>query len=258
MNTLFAITPDGKRIAYDRNGSGPAVLLLHGGGGSRLEWHHAGYVNRLRDHFTVITIDLRGHGDSDLPTEAADYTTDKMCQDFLAVADAWGIERFILWGMSYGGKIGRYLAVQSERVSKFILMGTPLGLGVSGQLRQDAIDFCAHWPAIIQAQEDGTLELDSLSQHDRDFLRDFKVPVMLGWVKAMLDWPTIEPAGFHCPTLWLMGSEDRHTIDSFNEYQSSLKKSMVQIKIFPGLDHEGVFNEINQVYPSILEFMQSD
>ena len=258
MNTLFAISPDGKRVAYDIIGSGPAVLLLHGGGGSRLEWHQAGYVNRLKDHFTVVTIDLRGHGESELPTEPTDYTTDKLCQDFLVVADTCGIERFILWGMSYGGKIGRYLAVRSERVAKLILMGTPLGLGVSGELRQDAIDFCAHWPAIVRAQREGTLDRDSLSQHDRNFLHDFNVPAMLGWVRAMLDWPTIEPADFPCPTLWLMGSEDRHAIDSLNEYQSSLENSMVQVKIFPGLDHEGVFNEIHQVYPSILEFMQSE
>ncbi|HOU13295.1 MAG TPA: hypothetical protein PKZ84_09255 [Anaerolineae bacterium] len=47
MDTLFAISPDGARIAYDRCGAGPAVVLLHGGGGNRQEWHNAGYVSRL-------------------------------------------------------------------------------------------------------------------------------------------------------------------------------------------------------------------
>ena len=180
----------------------------------RQEWHEAGYVRRLRDNFTVITVDLRGHGESGLPTDPADYTTGKMGQDILAVADACGVERFIIWGMSYGGKVSRHLAVQSERVAKLILMGTPLGLGVSGEIRQDVMDFCAHWPPIVQAQRDGTLDLDSLSQDDQDLLRRLSVPVVLAWVRAMLDWPAIEPADFRCPTLWLVGSEDRHAMAS--------------------------------------------
>ena len=179
MNTFFATSPDGTRVAYDCLGAGPAILLVHGGGGNRQEWHSTGYVSRLQDGFTVITLDLRGHGESGQPTAPADYTTDKMGQDILAVADACGVERFALWGMSFGGKVSRYLAVQSERVSKLVLIGTPLGLGVSGERRQETIDFCAHWPPIVQAQSQGRLEFESLSQEDQDFLRHFNVPVML-------------------------------------------------------------------------------
>jgi pimeloyl-ACP methyl ester carboxylesterase len=257
MNTVFANSPDGTPVAYDRSGAGPAIVLLHGGGGSRQEWHEAGYVRRLRDDFTVIAVDLRGHGESGLPTEPAAYTTDKMGQDILAVTDACGVERFIIWGMSYGGNIGRYLAVQSECVAKLILIGTPLGLGVSGELRQDAMDFCAHWPPIVQAQRDGTLDLQSLSQDDQDLLRRLNVPVMLGWVRAMLDWPAIEPADFRCPTLWLVGSEDRHAMTSIKEHEESLKGSRVQVHIVQGLDHEQVFADIDGVLPAMLAFTKS-
>ncbi len=257
MNTRFTNSTDGTRVAYDRCGTGPAIVLLHGGGGTRQDWHEGGYVSRLRDKFTVIAVDLRGHGESGLPTDPADYTTDKMGQDTLAVADACGVERFTIWGMSYGGKVSRYLAVQSERVAKLILMGTPLGLGVSGELRQDAVDFCVHWPPIVQAQRDGTLDLNSLSQNDQDFLRHFNVPVMLGWVRAMLDWPAIEPADFRCPTLWLVGSEDRHAMASLKEYEDSLRGSRVQVHLFEGLDHEQVFSEIDRVFPTMLAFTES-
>jgi len=220
----------------------------------RQEWHEAGYVRRLRDNFTVITVDLRGHGESGLPTDPADYTTDRMGQDILAAADACGAERFITWGMSYGGNVSRYLAVQSERVAKLILIGTPLGLGVSGKLRQDAIEFCAHWPPIMQAQRDGTLDVDSLSQNDQDVLRRLNVPVVLAWVRAMLEWPAIEPGDFRCPTLWLAGSEDRHAMASIKEYEESVKGSRVQVHIVEGLDHEQVFAEIDRVFPTMLAF----
>jgi pimeloyl-ACP methyl ester carboxylesterase len=257
MDTSFAISPDGARIAYDCSGTGPAVVLLHGGGGSRQEWHEAGYVSRLREHFTVIAMDLRGHGESTLPEDRADYTIDKLCQDILAIADACGVKRFSLWGVSYGGKVGRYLAVQSERVASCILIGTPLGPGVSGQPRQDALDFCAHWLPIIQAKRAGTLDLTSLSANDQELLQRLNVPVMLGWVPAMLDWPTVTPADFRCPALWLIGSEDRHAMDSLKAYEESLKASRMQVHVVEGLDHEQTFDEIDRVFPILLAFIQA-
>jgi pimeloyl-ACP methyl ester carboxylesterase len=257
MDTLFATSPDGMRVAYDRNGTGPALVLLHGGGSRCQEWHDAGYVKRLQDDFTVITLDLRGHGESATPVDPADYTIDKMMGDVLAVADACGIERFSLWGFSFGGKVSRYLAAQFARVNKAILMGATLGTGAPGQLRQDIVDFCAHWVPIIQTQRDGSLNLDALSQDDQDFLRNFNVPVMLAWGRAMLDWPVIEPADFRCPTLWLVGSEDQNALDSVREYESSLKGSRVQLQLVEGLNHEQVFEEIDRVFPTLLAFTQS-
>jgi pimeloyl-ACP methyl ester carboxylesterase len=254
VDTLFTDSPDGTRVAYDRSGAGPAIVLLHGGGGSRQEWHHAGYVGRLRDDYTVIAVDLRGHGESGLPTDPADYTVQKMLQDIFAAVDACGVQRFTLWGMSYGGKVGRYLAVQSERVAKLVLMGTPLGLGVTGEQRQDAIDFCAHWSPIMQALREGVLDLESLSQKDQELLKGLNVAAMLGWVPAMLDWGSVEPADFRCPTLWLVGSEDRHAMASVRQYEEALKGSRVQVSILEGLSHEQVFDEMNRVLPLMLAF----
>ncbi len=254
MQTLFADSPDGMRVAYDRSGSGPAILLLHGGGSNRQEWHEAGYVDRLKESYTVITMDLRGHGESALPVNPADYTIEKMEQDILAVADACGFEQFTIWAMSYGGKVGRYLAARSGRVAKIILMGTPLGLGVTGELRQEAVDFYAHWPPILQAQQDGTLDLASLSPHDQEFLQHFNIPVMLGWVRAMLDWPAVEPADFLCPTLWLIGSQDEHAMTSLQEYERLLAGTRVQVRIVEGLEHNQVFEEVDKVFPIMVAF----
>jgi len=248
---------DGVRVAYDRSGTGPAIVLLHGGGGSRQEWHHAGYVNRLQESLTAITVDLRGHGESGLPTEPADYTVEKMLRDILAAADACGVRQFALWGMSYGGKVGRYLAVQSERVAKLVLMGTPLGLGVAGEQRQEAIDFCVYWSPIMLALRDGVLEFESLSQKDQELLKGLNITAMLGWVRAMLDWGPVEPADFRCPTLWLVGSEDRHAMLSVREYEEALKGSRVQVSILEGLNHEQVFDEIDRVLPIMLAFTKA-
>ena len=257
MNTLFVTSPDGTRIAYDCCGTGPAIILLHGGGGHRQEWHQAGYVQRLQNDFTVVTLDLRGHGESDLPTDPADYAIDKQMQDILAVADACGAEHFALWGMSHGGKLGRHLATQSERVKKIILMGVRLGTGISSRLRQEILDFCTRWTPILQAQRDGTLDFASLSQNDREFLQNFKVAAMLGWGPAMLDLPSVDPADFRCPVLWLVGSEDEEALASVREYETALEGSQVQVHIVTGLDHGQVFDEIETVFPVMLAFTQS-
>src|SRR5687768_13543220 len=69
----IAIAADGAKIAYDVAGTGPALLLVHGGGQTRQSWQQLGYVDRLKNRFTVITLDLRGHGDSDKPLRPDAY-----------------------------------------------------------------------------------------------------------------------------------------------------------------------------------------
>ena len=257
MKTLFATSPDGTQIAYDYSGIGPAIILLHGGGVTRHDWHEAGYVDRLSDKFTVITMDLRGHGESELPTDPFAYATGKWGQDILAVADACGVETFFLWGMSFGGKVGRYLAVESERVSKFIMMGTPLGPGVSGQRRQEALDFIEHWTSVIQAQREGILNLEALPTDDRELMQRLNVPVMLGWVEAMLEWPAIGPKDFSRPTLWVVGSEDSFAIESMRQYKGDLQSGNFRTQFLDGLDHDQVFDGVDKVFPKLIEFSAS-
>jgi len=257
MQTHFITTPDQMKIAYDCSGAGPALILVHGGGGSRKEWHAAGYVERLRGVFTVITLDLRGHGESSLPVQPGDYTLSSQIQDILAVADACGFEKFFLWAMSYGGNISRYLAAQSTRVTKAVLMGTRMGLGVPDAIRQDVKNFCKHWSPILQAQNDGKLDIGTLSPDDQDFLHGFNVPVIMAWGQAMLDWSPIQPADIRCPTLWLIGSEDRQVIDSYQDCQPDLDGSLIQGRIMEGFDHGQVFDEIDQVFPILFDFTRS-
>jgi pimeloyl-ACP methyl ester carboxylesterase len=80
MNTKFAISRDGKQVAYDLSGAGPAVLLLHGGGGNRGEWHDAGYVRRLQ-----------AQGEDVLDIEALSLPDQEFLRTFnVPVMLAWG------------------------------------------------------------------------------------------------------------------------------------------------------------------------
>jgi pimeloyl-ACP methyl ester carboxylesterase len=102
-------TPSGLTVVGDDYGPGsrPPVLLLHGGGQTRHAW--GGTAEVLADHgFHVVSLDARGHGDSDWSPEG-DYSHQAMIDDLECVADlvadeAGGV-RPALVGASMGGII---------------------------------------------------------------------------------------------------------------------------------------------------------
>jgi pimeloyl-ACP methyl ester carboxylesterase len=96
----------GFRIAFERSGQGPAVLLQHGLLSRRRSWHENGFADALAREFTVVTVDSLGHGDSDRPTDPAAYRRDARADDLAAVLDALSIDRAHVVGYSMGGWMG--------------------------------------------------------------------------------------------------------------------------------------------------------
>ena len=81
---------DGVSLTADAEGAwtGPAVLLLHGGGQTRQSW--GGTSKVLADAgFLVVTLDQRGHGESDWATDG-DYGISAYARDVRAVASQFG------------------------------------------------------------------------------------------------------------------------------------------------------------------------
>lgn len=91
----------GIEMAYDAEGSGPAVVLLHGFPFNRTMWREQ--VEALQDRYRVITPDLRGHGETTVTQEPA--LMQDMADDVAALMDELGIERFTLCGLSMGGYV---------------------------------------------------------------------------------------------------------------------------------------------------------
>jgi pimeloyl-ACP methyl ester carboxylesterase len=250
----FATSKDGSRIAYDVTGSGPAVILLHGGGQTRRVWHDLGYVGRLGGEFTVITIDLRGNGESDKPTQAAAYAIDRLTEDILAVADQVKAERFAIWGFSYGANIGRYLAARSDRVRALIYIGIPFGPAAQGIFRTRILELRGKWTPIIEAAEKGQLDLKALSAEDRAAWERGTMPVTIAWLSAMLDYPPVEPSDLRCPTLWLVGTANEGTMESVKAYREKLPGSKVVLELVEGLNHPQELETIERVFPKEVGF----
>src|SRR5262245_57371417 len=98
-------TIDGVRIYYEREGSGPPLVLRAGRTSSLESWREARYVDALRDAYDLILIDPRGHGLTDKPHDPAAYAYQTQVADITSVLDDARIERAIFWGYSTGGLI---------------------------------------------------------------------------------------------------------------------------------------------------------
>jgi 3-oxoadipate enol-lactonase len=120
--TCFAISRDGTRIAWDRTGSGPEVVLIHGLGSSRKRWDRL--VPALADAgFSALRLDLRGFGESGPAPGPSGMS--EMLDDVRALLEGAGLDRFHLIGHSLGGMISQRLTVeQPERVRSLVLAST--------------------------------------------------------------------------------------------------------------------------------------
>lgn len=92
----------GVRLVGDRRGApaAPAVLFLHGGGQTRHSWHGTAAAVAA-DGWQAITLDARGHGESDWAADG-DYRLSSFARDVLAVVDSLGRPPVVV-GASLGG-----------------------------------------------------------------------------------------------------------------------------------------------------------
>ncbi|MCB2121526.1 MAG: alpha/beta fold hydrolase, partial [Rhodobacteraceae bacterium] len=107
--------------AHSVEGSGPALFLIHGIGARRATF--AGLVEGLKDRFTCISYDLRGHGESPLPDGR--FGLDDLVDDLEALRSRLGIDRAHFAGHSLGGMIGpAYARRHPDRVLSLGLWST--------------------------------------------------------------------------------------------------------------------------------------
>jgi pimeloyl-ACP methyl ester carboxylesterase len=117
---------DGSRIAYDRIGSGPAVILVGGALGYRKFRKLEQLAKLLAERCTVINYDRRGRGDS---TEVKPFALEREIEDIAALIEAAGGSAS-LWGWSSGGALalraaGAGIGVERLSVYEVPFMVTP-------------------------------------------------------------------------------------------------------------------------------------
>jgi pimeloyl-ACP methyl ester carboxylesterase len=87
----------GLHIAYEDIGHGsPALVLIHGAFGNRS--YYAAQMKHLSQRYRVLALDLRGHGESDVPQDG--YRLRDYAEDVITTCEAAGLDRYVLCGHS--------------------------------------------------------------------------------------------------------------------------------------------------------------
>jgi pimeloyl-ACP methyl ester carboxylesterase len=121
-----AFTPPNERIEamatmhFDKQGSGPAVVLIHGLGAYSFSWRDT--VAALSGHFTTYAVDLLGFGGSATPPKS--YTAEAQADAVRDFIKAQGLSNPVIIGHSMGGAVCLYLATQAGAPSlkKMVLL----------------------------------------------------------------------------------------------------------------------------------------
>ena len=101
---------DGFRLAYERTGSGPPVVLLHGWPGDRTDYEDV--VPRLAGTADVVVPDLRGFGESDKHPEppAEAYSAVAQARSVVGLIDELGLGAPVIAGYDIGSRIAQAIA----------------------------------------------------------------------------------------------------------------------------------------------------
>ena len=138
------ITCSGIDINVLYAGSGPPVLFLHGYPQSHVMWNKV--VPTLAQHFTVITTDLRGYGDSSKPASDSEhiaYSKRASAIDQVAVMNHLGHAEFALVGHDRGARVAHRMALDfPEKVRRIALIDIiPTYVALEDGNLKNSIDF---------------------------------------------------------------------------------------------------------------------
>jgi len=143
------LSANGETIHYLKEGAGPAVALIHSLGSSVHMWCEQ--IAALKDRYTVIACDARGHGGSSGKGECSVATT---AQDLEAVLDHLGLAECHVVGISTGGPVAMTLAAQSPGAVKSLVLADTFAKPVEGS--KERVEATAEAIAYVSMEEFGT------------------------------------------------------------------------------------------------------
>lgn len=238
------VETEGATLHYECHGSGPAIALVHGSGGSALSWWQQ--IPHFSRRHRVVAFDHRGFGRSRCAEGALD--PHHFAGDLAAVLDAAGVDRAALVCQSMGGWTGVGFAVEHpERCAALVLAGTPGGIATP------AIDaYTAGLPQRIATR--GFLGMALAPDFPkRDPRRAFlyeqiaslnppgTLPALLPQLGAMRVGHD-RLAALTMPALLAVGTEDAFfSIEGLREVAALLPQARVHV--FPGVGHSVYFEE---------------
>ena len=248
-------------VSYRIAGQGPALYLVHGIGSRKTTWDEL--IEGLSDHFTCISYDLRGHGDS--PVAATPYSLQDLVDDLEALRLKLGHDRIHVAGHSLGGMIGpAYALAYPQHTLSVSLLSTAAGRTAEDSAKLQAVGAAMEKNGIVETL--GTFVArwftdDFMTAHPEVIearlqqVRDTPADVFLSvfWIYATTEMaPWLHQVT--CPCLVLSGELDGGCNPRLNEFiHQQLPDS--RLVILPGLKHSLMIESSDQVLPHLQKFL---
>ncbi|MEY2471259.1 MAG: hypothetical protein QOK28_588 [Actinomycetota bacterium] len=244
---------DGVQIHYDVRGDGAATpaLFTHGFASSSHAWGPT--VDALSATRRCITWDVRGHGKTDYPTDAAQYSIPLTLGDMEAILDAEGIDRAVLVGHSMGGYLSlEFVTAHPERVSALVLVGTGPGFR-KDEARAGWNDVCETYATLFETKGFAGLrpsaELDASVHRDVDGLIRVARGILRQHDAGVID----NLANIAVPTLIVVGENDK-PFRAGSEYMAA-KIADARLVVVPGAPHAPMLTDPDVFLPEVEKFL---
>lgn len=259
---LHFIEANRTRTAFTRAGSGPPLLMLHGGEADHSMFEALG--RQLRQRFTVICPDQRDSGAT--AQSAAGYDLADLADDAAALLDALGLERCHVYGTSLGGHIAQVLACRHPaRIGRLILGSTwrvghslaaiaPEAARELTRLRADsarhAAEIASYFfpplalqlrPALVSIFSGGTRSPDMRARR----------------AALMAAPPRIDLHALRSRTLLLLGGADRLVPNAASAVLAD-EIGDAAIEVMPGVGHVGALQAPHEVAARIRHFLEDE
>ncbi len=195
---------DGERIAWRELGEGRPVVLIHGYfSNAEVNWLRYGHAAAIAARgFRVIMPDLRGHGDSATPHDAAAYPPDALMRDGLALVEHLGLNDYDLGGYSLGARTTVRMLANGASPRRVVLSG----MGLTGVI--ETAGRGGYFRNVLT--NPGSFERGTSEWMTEAFLKTTKGdPVaLLHVLETFVDTPIEALAHMQAPTLVVSGDQD--------------------------------------------------
>jgi pimeloyl-ACP methyl ester carboxylesterase len=196
---------DGARLAYRELGHGRPLVLIHGYFSTAIvNWVRYGHAAKLASQgYRVIMPDLRAHGDSAKPHDAASYPPDVLAEDGFALIEHLALADYDLGGYSLGARTTMRMLARGAKPMRAIVSG----MGLDGIVHATARS--AHFRHILT-------HLGTFARGSAEFMAEAFLKTVGGDPQALLrvldtfvDTPSDAIGRIEIPALVLTGVDDR-------------------------------------------------
>ena len=258
---------NGLPMNYDQQGDGEPLILI-----PYLAADHACYAFQVAEyskHFTCISVDLRGTGESDKP--AGEYSTEALADDVAAFMQAAGLSRAHIAGLSLGAAVGMWLAakhpekVQSlslhsawpktDAYAKAVVDGWQIMAKALNNMPELIVRAIFPWCFTPELYANKPEYIDALAAFVRSRPAQTVADFMLQSGAVLTHDASPVLAQIAAPTLITFGASDQVTSTRFAApLKDAIRNS--ELLVFDGCSHAPLYENVGEFNRATLSFLQ--